>query len=172
MSRNVSWALIIVLLSCPAIVAQVQHVAPQRIIVGLERTLKVALAGRDDTTVIVTADNELVLEHQVQEFMVHTVYRDGRIDDNAHPEKGPNVQGFRLRVRVAAGPRYEGPIALTPEGYGSVAHPYWRIQVRYVRLPSVDEHLWVTLAMGSRADQKLLNRIDDAITEYVRQKSP
>jgi hypothetical protein len=160
--------LLLIVCAYSTVVAREQLIEPHRIVLGLQPVFKKVLSGLDNTEITISPLGELVVEHQVREFSVHTVYRDGRIADKAHLERGPNVQGFRLLARVVPTARYEGPILLSPQGYGSGGHsPYWKTDVREVRLPTSNSHLWIVLDMGARVDQELLKKIDDAISEYI-----
>lgn len=109
----------------------------------------------------------LAAEYRVQEFQVHGVSRDGVVAEAPHTVRGPNQGGFLLRVRVQDGPRYQGPIALSSEGFGALREPYWMTQVREIPLPGGQHHAWVALAQGAKVDQELMARIHAVVHRHL-----
>ena len=105
--------------------------------------------------------------YRVQDFQVHPVMRDGKVSDTARTERGPNKGGFLLRVTIRPDPRYTGPVMLSPQGYGTIGHPYWQVQVREIRLPKSHEHVWVNLAMGLNADTTLIHALQSAVQSHL-----
>ena len=123
--------------------------------VALWSIVESLLDDLEGASVTVGSDG-LEAKFRVQEFRVHTVFRDGTIADESHAVEGPNRGGFLLRVKVNSSPAYTGPVFLSREGFGSIRYPYWTTQVREIKLPNNAEHVWITIAKGLDVDEELM----------------
>lgn len=139
-------------------VAQTPHARE----VALKSIVESLLDDLDGASVTV-GSNGLEAKYRVQEFRVHTVFRDGTIADESHAIEGPNKGGFLLRVRVKSGTGYMGPIALSREGFGTIRNPYWITQVREIKLPNNTEYAWITIAKGLDVDEDLIAALNKEI---------
>ncbi len=154
----------------PPQVGREDPVTPHPVIKSLKPVVGQALSQLDGASATISAAGVLIAEFRVHEFQVHTIYKNGRIGEEAHPERGPNVDGLRLEVHIQSGARYEGALMLSSDGYGFVRHPYWETQVRYIPLPSGKEYAWSMLSFGSRTDRKLMQAVDSAIAAHIQKE--
>jgi hypothetical protein len=106
----------------------------------------------------VAADSAVLGEYRTREFQVYTIYKGGQIAELPHQERGPEYDGFLLRVTLQPG-QYQGA-AVIPQ---NLRHPYWTTYLNAVSVPDKDEHLHIQLSYGSRTDRELLEQLKVAV---------
>ena len=139
---------------------------PHPKVVTLKPGIEALIAHLEEATVTVDSRG-LVAAYRVQPFQVHSVLKDGTIRPEARTVDGPNKAGFLLTVSVKASPRYQGPVVLSPDGFGFIRNTYWNTEVREIKLPGGTAHAWVTLARGFDVDEDLMAALHKEIFTHM-----
>lgn len=101
---------------------------------------------------------QIVVEYSTRDFQVYSVFKDGKIGEQLHVERGPTHVGFLLRVTYQAG-QYRGAAVAGQD----IRHPYWKTYFTVIESPDAMSHLHVQLSYGSRTDRELLAELKKAI---------
>lgn len=101
---------------------------------------------------------QIVVEYWARDFQVYWIFKDGKIGEQLHVERGPTHVGFLLQVTFQEG-HYIG--AAVPGQ--DLRHPYWTTYFTVVESAEKKSHLHVRLSYGSRSDRELLGELKKAI---------
>jgi hypothetical protein len=103
-------------------------------------------------------ERQITVEDRTRDFQVYSVFKDGRVAEQLHVERGPKHDGFLLQVTLQPG-RYQGAAEIPQD----IRHPYWTTYVNAIELPDKESHLHVQLSYGSRTDRELLDRLKEVV---------
>ncbi len=107
--------------------------------------------------------DEFKCEYQTQKFMIHTIYRTGEIDKEAHEELGPSYKGLIVQIGWEE-PRQ--PNAAVYFGPHEVDDLYWKTYIIRDSFENAEIYVWISY--GVRTDKKLVERIRHIIDEETK----
>ena len=105
---------------------------------------------------------EIVADYHSRDFQVYTIFKNGKIADQPHSERGPEYDGFLLRVTWQPG-EYHGAAEIPQD----VRKPYWTTYINAVPVPGKQGYLWIQLSYGARTDREILKTLKAAIGAIV-----
>lgn len=105
--------------------------------------------------------NALMASHQTRTFLVYPIDQTEQIAEDPVEVTGPDRNGFLLRLCVLPGKTYAGALATGQ----TVREPYWKTYRDAYPIKDRDEHVFLTLSFGFRADEKILAAIKETVAK-------
>lgn len=153
MNRVLSLTLLLALFTNPLWGAdkKEQHPVLKELSAGLSEIAKDLGEGTELQT---DQANSVRLSFRPRTFMVHGGSKTGRFAKKAHEEKGPDVDGLMVEVRVGEG-RYLGAAA-TPQ---TLRRPYWKTFINQYPISQGREHLFLSLSTGAQPNREVVSKV-------------
>lgn len=160
MNRLLSLALLLSLFTNPLFGAdeKEQHPVLKKLSAGLAEIAKDLGEG----TELQTDQANVGLAFRTRTFMVHGGSKTGRFAKKAHQEKGPDVDGLMVEVRVGEG-RYLGA-AVTPQ---TLRRPYWKTFINQYPISKGREYLFLSLSTGARPNREVVAKVHKLLDSLI-----
>lgn len=107
--------------------------------------------------------SNLVVKYKTQKFMVHSIYKTGKISEKAYETEGPSYEGFMLKVQIEDKKTIHQ--AVIPQRINEI---YWNTDLNHTVINNTDKQICWGLSFGVRTDKKLLEEIKNVIVDIAK----
>jgi hypothetical protein len=107
--------------------------------------------------------SSLVIKYKTRKFMVHTIYKTGRISDEAFETEGPSYKGFLIKIYIEKkGTTHQ---AIIPQRINEI---YWETDLNHTVINNTDRQIHWRISFGVCTDKELLEKIKNIIIDFAK----
>ncbi|MEW6358658.1 MAG: hypothetical protein AB1696_20150 [Planctomycetota bacterium] len=107
---------------------------------------------------------QLVVEYQTRRFTVHSMLKTGAFTEDAAEQIGPDAAGIYVVASVLPGREYMGE-RMVPQ---TLREPYWMTDLSAHPIKDKNEHIFLAVSYGLRADKELVEAIKAAAATVAK----
>ena len=137
------------------------HPTLQALKLEIEKIAKESMPGAKAQFV----NDTLVAEYKTRPYMVHTHLKTGEFAETSHEQTGPSAEGIMLRLYVGHGKEYLGERVIRQDFHET----YWMEYLDARAIKDKNEHVWMELAYGFKADPKTVDALKAAVAGVEKQ---